>query len=115
MTQKANIIVAGNNSNNNTRDQPIECNRVNPTVTTTNRPMITINNSFSSTMVKSEVALPLNDAQSKLLVLSRGSLTDDDELRRNFCLTPKLSGEFSSLFDDSINDDEDDFEDIFIE
>jgi len=118
MSQKANIMAAGNNSNN-TRDQPIECNRADPTITTTNIPLITTNNSFSSTMVKSKDILTSKDVPSKLLVLSRGFLRNDDESRRNSCLTQKLSGEFSSLFDDSLDDDDDDdeyeLEEIFIE
>jgi hypothetical protein len=107
---KANNIAA--NNNNNTRDQLTESNHlVGPTI----QPLITDSNFFLGKVVKSKLRIPLKDIPSNILVSSRDSFINCSASSRNsYCLTSRLSGELSSLFDESF-DEEDDFEEILIE
>jgi hypothetical protein len=97
-------------NNNNMRDQPTESNHVvGPTIP----PLIIDNNSFLSKVIKSELRISLKDIPSNILVSSRDSFINSSASSRNSCLTSRLNGELSSLFDESLDED-DNFEEILI-
>ena len=106
--KKANNIAA---NNNNMGDQPTESNHVvGPTI----QPLITENNSFLGKVTKSKLRISQRDIPSNILVSSRDSFINSSASSRNSCLTFRLNGELSSLFDESL-DEYDDFQEVLIE
>ena len=108
---KTNNNIAANN--NNMGDPPTESNHVvDPKIPL----LITDNNSFLRKVIKSKLRLSLTDIPSNILVPSRDSFINSAASSRNTCLTTRLNnGELSSLFDESLYDEDDDFQEILIE
>ncbi|OEU08819.1 hypothetical protein FRACYDRAFT_249161 [Fragilariopsis cylindrus CCMP1102] len=112
---KANNNIAANN--NNRGDQSTE--ESNHVVGPITIPLLVTdnNNSFLRKVIKSKLRISLTDIPSNLLVSSRDSFINSSAASsRNSCLTSRLNnGELSSLFDESLDDEDDDFQEILIE
>eukprot|EP00532_Pseudo-nitzschia_australis_P000598 CAMPEP_0168197938 /NCGR_PEP_ID=MMETSP0139_2-20121125/21473_1 /TAXON_ID=44445 /ORGANISM="Pseudo-nitzschia australis, Strain 10249 10 AB" /LENGTH=191 /DNA_ID=CAMNT_0008122527 /DNA_START=333 /DNA_END=909 /DNA_ORIENTATION=+ len=114
MVQKANSMVELNK--NNDRDQPMECDRADYTSADTKHPTITTNSSFSITIAKPEVASTFKNTKTRrpLAVPTRESLAKKGS-QRNSSLMSKATKNTLSLFDNSLEEDDYDFEEIRIE
>lgn len=114
MAQKANSMVLINKRND--RDQPLECDRVDSGAMDTKHPTSTANDCFWSTIAKLEIAPTLKNTQTRrALAVSRESLVKGDESQRNPSFMSKVSKKTSSLFDNSLEEYGNDFEEICIE
>lgn len=115
MIQKANSMVEL--SKNNDRDQPMECDRVDYTSAGTKHPTIAKSRSFSITISKPEVSSTLENTKTRrsLAVSPRESLAKGEGSQRNSSLMSKVTENTLSLFDNSLEEDDFDFEEIRIE
>eukprot|EP00536_Pseudo-nitzschia_multiseries_P001940 jgi/Psemu1/283367/fgenesh1_pg.26_\ len=115
MALKANRIAETSNSFD--REQPMECEQLDASAVQTIHPSIIQTDSFSSTIVNSDIVPTLETKPTTIvLALSRTSFEmRGKEQRNNIFMSKTTTNKTSSLFDDSLEENERDFEEIKIE